>query len=104
MDGIRSNNWAWFAELFRDLLLQLGLVVQETNREVLQMVSDSDVLSKLNQRLFGAPPSKSARTSIHSLVDPSGETNTKQRGNNVPRGSGNSKDDQTTIRGGSMQE
>jgi len=60
LDSVLIENMRWFAEFFRDLLLQLGPVpvVQETDQELLQM-ADSDTLQKLHQRLFAATPTNS---------------------------------------------
>lgn len=59
MDPLWDDNLPWLAELFTDLLLQLGLVpVQETDREVLKMASQEKV-QKLHQR-FKAPARKSS--------------------------------------------
>ncbi|KAL7572062.1 hypothetical protein ACA910_001711 [Epithemia clementina (nom. ined.)] len=75
MDGISSDNLAWFAEFFKDLLLQLGPVpvVQETDKDLLQ-IADSEILQKLHQRLFSASSTqnnKPSNKSSQSLVDPS---------------------------------
>ena len=74
MDAVIIDNIPWFADFFKDLLLQLGPVpvVQETDKEVLQM-TDSETLQKLHKRLF-APTSSSgaqkpSRRSSQSLMD-----------------------------------
>jgi hypothetical protein len=67
MDNLTDDNLPWLAELFTDMLLQLGSVpVQETDRDVLKMAS-LDKVQKLHQR-FKAPARKGSRapTGRHS--------------------------------------
>lgn len=51
MRTLLPDNMLWFAELFCDLLLQIGLVpVEETDKEILKHVGDKDKLQKLHRR------------------------------------------------------
>ena len=75
LDDLQTDNFSWFAEFFRDLMLQLGSVpvVHETDEELLQM-ADSETLQKLHQRLFGASTTESkkiSKKSSQSIVDSS---------------------------------
>lgn len=79
MDSLQPENISWFAEIFRDLLLQLGPVpvVQETDKEVLQM-ADSKRLEKLQDRLFGVSPTnkRPSRKSSQSFAVTHGKAKT----------------------------
>lgn len=45
MEELHPPNAPWFAELFTDLLLQIGLVpMQETDADILKNVADKDKL------------------------------------------------------------
>jgi len=45
MSNLLSSNIPWFAELFTDLLLQIGLVpMQELDADILKNVADKDRL------------------------------------------------------------
>jgi hypothetical protein len=45
MSNLISSNMPWFAELFTDLLLQIGLVpMQELDADILKNVTDKDRL------------------------------------------------------------
>jgi len=73
MNVVQPENMSWFADFFRDLLLQLGPVpvVREADRDLLQK-TDSDTLEKLNQRLYSQAPthskSKASKKSSQSFV------------------------------------
>ena len=58
MNGLLPGNIAWFAGLFSDLLLQIGLVaMEETDKEVLKRVTDKDRLKVSNLIILSRTPS-----------------------------------------------
>lgn len=60
MKNISPGNIDWFANLFRDLLLQIGLLpVGETDSEVLRHVTDKKRLQKLHMRFTSKSGQKS---------------------------------------------
>lgn len=50
MLALVPGNVLWFSELFCDLLLQIGLVPEETDKDILKHITDKEKLQKLHRR------------------------------------------------------
>jgi len=69
MHGLLPGNMGWFAGLFTNLLLQIGLVaVEETDKDVLKQVADKDRLKKLHRR-FTAKGGQKNKSSQRLVLD-----------------------------------
>lgn len=67
VQGVQTPNMHWFAQLFSDLLLQLGLVpMEETDKDLLS-ITDKEKLQKLHKRFSSkVGPSKGSSTKVLS--------------------------------------